>query len=113
MQVVPEVTSTPCKTDSPDELELAYPEIFPVCVTTHAMSAKRNVEGKPPSNQSDIPLYETFMAQGDVNFTGFGKMFLSREQLLLEQKQDPTLSPMFEDVVPDETLSNVASGYFD
>ncbi len=53
------------------------------------------------------------MAQGDVNFTGFGKMFLSREQLLLEQKQDPTLSPMFEDVVPDQTLSNVASGYFD
>jgi len=44
VQVVPEVTSTPCKTDSPDELELAYPEIFPVCVTTHAMSAKRNVQ---------------------------------------------------------------------
>ncbi len=112
VQVVPEVTSTPCKIDSPDELELAYPETFPVCVTTRAMSAKRNVEGKSPSNQSEIPLYDTFMAQGDVNFTGFGKMFPSREKLILEQKQDPTLSPMFEDVVPDETLSNVASGYF-
>ncbi len=31
VQVVPEVTSTPCKTDSPDELELAYPETFLVC----------------------------------------------------------------------------------
>ncbi len=112
VQVVPEVTSTPCKIDSPDELELAYPETFSVCVTTRAMSAKRNVEGRSPSNQSEIPLYDTFMAQGDMNFTGFGKMFPSREQLILEQKQDPTLSPMFEDVVPDETLSNVASGYF-
>ncbi len=71
-----------------------------------------NVEGKPPSNQSEIPRFDTFMAQNDVNFTGFGKMFPSREQLILEQKQDHTLSPMFEDVVPDETLSNLASGYF-
>ncbi len=44
--------------------------------------------------------------------SGFGKTFPSREQLILEQKQDPTLSPMFEYVVPDKTLLNVASGYF-
>ncbi len=47
-----------------------------------------------------------------MNFTGFGKMFPSQEQVILEQKQDPTLSPMFEDEEPDETLSNLASGYF-
>ncbi len=57
VQAVSEVTSTPCKPDSPDELELAYPETFPVCVTTRAMSAKRNAEGKPPSNQSEMPYF--------------------------------------------------------
>ncbi len=57
MQAVPKVTSTPCKPDSPDELEFAYPETFLVCLTTHDMSAKRKVEGKPPSNQSEIPYF--------------------------------------------------------
>lgn len=109
---VPEVTCTVHKSDNPDELELAFPEMFPVCAPTRAMSTKKHVEGKPSNNQSVIPLYDTFMAQGDMNLTGFGKMFPSREQLIFEQKQDPTLSPMFEDVVSDEALSNVASGYF-
>ncbi len=37
VQVVSKGSSTPFKTDSPDELELAYPETFSVCVTTRAM----------------------------------------------------------------------------
>lgn len=91
---------------------MTFPETLPVCATTRAMSTKKHVEGKPSNNQSVIPLYDTFMAQGDMSLTGFGKMFPSGEQLILEQNQDPTLSPMFEDVVSDEVLSNVTSGYF-
>uniref|UniRef100_A0A9J8CV35 Gypsy retrotransposon integrase-like protein 1 n=1 Tax=Cyprinus carpio carpio TaxID=630221 RepID=A0A9J8CV35_CYPCA len=109
---VPEVISTVLKSGSPDELELAFPETFPVCATTRAMSVKRHVEDKSSNSELVIPLYDTFMVLGDMNLSASGKMFPSREQLILEQKQDSTLSPMFEDLVSDEVLPNVASGYF-
>ncbi|XP_073721213.1 uncharacterized protein [Misgurnus anguillicaudatus] len=107
----PEVTVTPYKSDGPDQLELVYPETFPVCVTTRAMSAKRH-KCKPSNNQSEVSLYDTFLAKDEMSLTGFGEMFPSHEKLIHEQKQDPTLASLFEDVVLEEALLDVASGYF-
>ncbi|KAG7500990.1 hypothetical protein JOB18_036574 [Solea senegalensis] len=47
----------------PDDLEKQYPEAFPVCVTTRAMSKKKKQDKEA---DSDIALFDTFLAKGDM-----------------------------------------------
>ena len=55
--VTPKVTSIPQLADVPDELEKMYPDTFPVCAVTPAMSRQKQVILKM-SDQFDIGLSE-------------------------------------------------------
>lgn len=40
------------------------------------------------------------------------KLSLSRDQLIVEQKRDQSLSPLFEAVVLEDEIGNMSTGYF-
>ena len=88
--VTPKVTSIPQLADVPDELEKMYPDTFPVCAVTRAMSRQKQDELKM-SDPFDIGLSVPFMARGDLDLAGFGDAISSHEQLVIKQKADPTL----------------------
>ncbi len=48
----------------------------------------------------------------DKHFMGLDKLSLSREQLIVEQRNDEKMSSLFEAVVPVEQLECVSQGYF-
>uniref|UniRef100_A0A3B4ZKQ1 Gypsy retrotransposon integrase-like protein 1 n=1 Tax=Stegastes partitus TaxID=144197 RepID=A0A3B4ZKQ1_9TELE len=99
--LVSEVFSTCPPVVSPCPLELnegsgESPDVFSACVVTRAMSKTqqtKEVECDVPS-LSEIPLS------------------VSYDELLQEQQNDPSLKRLFELVLPDTEVGNVASGYF-
>ena len=103
----PEVVPFPLVSKSPDELEKQYPETFPVCVATHAMLKKKK---QTKEADSDIALFDTFLAKGDM--LGFGKVFPCCDELKCEQGKDVTLSPLFDEVVSEDEVTTVSGGYF-
>ncbi len=143
--VNPEVTTVPLVSEGPDELQMKYPTVFPVCAVTRAM-AKANVleldglEGsfmiepdiEPklspdinpaaclPTTASDL----TASCEGGVFSSphtelepkkcleSFGGTHMSRKHLISEQKCDQSLSSLYELVVSEEELADMASGYF-
>ena len=102
--VTPKVTSIPQIADVPDKLEKMYPNTFPVCAVTRAMSRQKQDELKM-SDPFDIGLSVPFMARGDLDLAGFGDAISSHEQLVIKQKADPTLCALFEEVVSEDTVS--------
>lgn len=103
----PEVVPFPLVSKSPDELEKQYPETFPVCVATRAMLKKKK---QIQEADSDIALFDTFLAKGDM--LGFGKVFPSCDELKCEQGKDVTLSPLFDEVVSEDEVTTVSGCYF-
>ena len=103
----PEVVPFPVVSKRPDDLEKQYPEAFPVCVTTRAMSEKKKQDKEA---DADIALFDTFLAKGDM--LGFGKVFPSCDELKCEQGRDATLSSLFDKVVPDDEMTAVSCCYF-
>lgn len=85
----PKVVPPPVAIKNPDELEGQFPDIFPVCVATHAMSRKDQGKNLDPENA----LSDTFLVK--LETSGFGKVFPSQEELKLEQEKDATLSLFF------------------
>lgn len=101
-----EVVPSPLATKSPDELEKQYPDTFPVCVATRAMSRKD--QGK--NSESDIVLSDTFLVKDETS--GFGKVFPSREELKHEQGKDTILSSLFGEPVSEDEGTTVSCGHF-
>lgn len=102
----PEVVPSPVASKSPDELEEQFPDTFPVCVVTRAMSRKD--QGK--TSDPEIALSDTFLVKFET--PGFGKVFPSRDELKLEQEKDETLSPLFEEAISEDEVAAVSCGYF-
>ncbi|XP_035235565.1 uncharacterized protein LOC118206694 [Anguilla anguilla] len=134
--VNPEVTPVPI-VDRPDELTQKYPDVFPTCAVTRAMS--KRLTGSPDSatasGESEIdwlagdlglsdlfavkpePDVQTplFAASGEERaecVAEFGKLSLAREQLVEEQKKDTELSSLFEKAIPEEEVALVPTAYF-
>ncbi|KAK0144859.1 hypothetical protein N1851_016575 [Merluccius polli] len=82
----------------PDDLEKQYPEAFPVCVTTRAMSKKKKQDKEA---DSDIALFDTFLAKGEC-----GQWFGSWDGPVICENQ-----PTFVGVVPgDEKVGVLKEG---
>ncbi len=97
----PEVTNVPLPCATPDELVQKYPEVFPSCAVTRAMSQRL----KDTS-------FSIAIKKRDEHSMGLDKLSLSREQLIVEQRNDEKMSSLFEAVVPVEQLECVSQGYF-
>lgn len=130
----PEVTDVPLPCCSPDELAQKYPEVFPSCAVTRAMTQRLTDKTLGKSEgEWDFDLNDTFLSnsdfrdvecshstdglgiavsKGDEHLIGLGELSLSREQLIVEQRNDNKLSSLFDFVVPDEQLEHVSQGYF-
>lgn len=68
VHATPRVTSHPQVISVPDDLEQSFPDTFPVCAVTRAMT--RQKEKTKESDQSDSCLSDTFMATSHVDLTG-------------------------------------------
>lgn len=105
------VTLHPQVVDVPNELGQKYPDIFPVCAVTHAMTRQEKNKSKM-FDLSVINLSDTFMAKGNLDLTGFGKTMLSHDQLVSEQRADPTICTLFTEAVSEDAITEEACGYF-
>ncbi|KAL1261229.1 hypothetical protein QQF64_009056 [Cirrhinus molitorella] len=130
----PEVTNVPLPCVTPDELAQKYPEVFPSCAVTRAMSQRlKNKSSGKSEGEWKFDLNDTFLSnsdfgevkclnsidgldiaikKGDEHSVGLVKLSLSREQLIAEQRKDETMSSLLEAVVPVEQLESVSQGYF-
>ncbi len=132
----PEVTNVPLPCATPDELAQKYPEVFPSCAVTRAMSQRlKDTSFSKLKGEWEFGLNDTFLSNSDSvevkcsnsvdglgiaiaikkrdeHSMGLDKLSLSREQLIVEQRKDEKLSSLFEAVVPVEQLECVSQGYF-
>uniref|UniRef100_A0A3B3H3T2 Gypsy retrotransposon integrase-like protein 1 n=1 Tax=Oryzias latipes TaxID=8090 RepID=A0A3B3H3T2_ORYLA len=102
----PVVTSTPTELECPDKLEQEYPDVFPVCAVTRAMSKKPLEKEMDPH----VDLSDTFLAKCDT--FGFGDSFPSHEDLKAAQASDKSLSSLFDNVVPEGEAEKLSRAYF-
>ena len=139
--VNPQVTPVPLVGEEPDELSQKYPGVFPACAVTRAMAKRVSEDLPCLMEQgkqlSEVELFETFMCdpasceareiapQPEVsspleqvkvlepgeNEISVGNTVVPREQLKDEQKKDPSLLPLFDEVTSDP-ISDKATGYF-
>ncbi len=130
----PEVTNVPLPCATPDELAQKYPEVFPLCAVTRAMSQRlKDTSFSKSEGEWKFGLNDMFLSNSDFgevkcsnsvdglgiaikkrdeHFMGLDKLSLSREQLIVEQRNDEKMSSLFEAVVPVEQLECVSQGYF-
>ena len=99
----------PCPIVSPqssgddDQMSADYPEVFPSSVVTRAMAQR--VKDDNPDDVVDLT--DTFLARPSadgvqlpcVSPSVSAKLPLNREQLIKEQKDDPSLSPLFSEAM--------------
>ena len=57
--VNPLVTDTPCMDQSPDPIEQEFPDLYPSCAVSRAMTKKAMLT----ENQSDVDLTDSFIGQ--------------------------------------------------
>ncbi len=130
----PEVINVPLPCATPDELAQKYPEVFPLCAVTRAMSQRlKDTSFSKSEGEWKFGLNDMFLSNSDFgevkcsnsvdglgiaikkrdeHFMGLDKLSLSREQLIVEQRNDEKMSSLFEAVVPVEQLECVSQGYF-
>lgn len=118
----PLVTNSP--ESCPDELSENFPEVFHANVVTRAMAQKVS---ETSGNECDelVDLCDTFIAR-PLSSSGSSKVKsaplsmlpcilkkpLSREQLILQQKKDVSLSTLFADAVSEKDIESMPQGYF-
>ena len=118
--VTPDVKPIPML-KCPDEFAQKYPRVFASCAVTRAMSRKAK-------NDEEIDLSDSFMTEQDGGFVPVvsvsdqkvnethlveaGRLSLSRDQLIAEQKNDQKLSCLFNDAVSEGEVESVARGVF-
>lgn len=102
------VQEQPCEVSETVVLEREHPETFAACVVTCAMSQSADVS-VTREKQPVVELADTFVA----NLTGVGECSqFSREVLVAEQGEDPTLAPLRETAMSFEESQNVAEGFY-
>lgn len=120
--VVAQSNISPC----PDDLTVKFPEVFHANVVTRAMAHK----AKEILERDDelVNLSESFMAHPSDGLSNESRPIakiaplsnvpcvlnlpLSREQLVVEQKNDSSLSSLFSSAVPEEDIECMPHGYF-
>ena len=121
----PIVSHGSLKTLTSDDLSVHFPEVFASSVVTRAMarSAKENIEDK---RDSLIDLRGSFMTRPSLaddscpsqnsellsSPSAVPKLSMSRDLLSKEQKNDPSLSMLFSEVMSDEDIEQSPHGYF-
>ncbi|KAL2076889.1 hypothetical protein ACEWY4_027519 [Coilia grayii] len=111
----------PCPVVSPvssgvDELSAVYPEVFASSVVTRAMTRRANLD----KSDEVVDLCDTFMAHpllsGTVTLphvvSELNKQAFNREQLINEQKRDPSLLPCFSVAGSEKDVLFSPTGYF-
>ncbi|KAK0147995.1 Retrovirus-related Pol polyprotein from transposon 412 [Merluccius polli] len=110
----------------PDDVSVNFPEVFHANVVARAMAQKGSETAVQECDDELIHLYDTFIARplpvsGEEKSNKSAplsvlpcipKMPLGREQLLLEQKNDSSLSSLFADAVSEKDIESVPQGYF-
>ncbi|KAL2103146.1 hypothetical protein ACEWY4_000014 [Coilia grayii] len=105
-----------------DDLAAQFPDVFSANVVTRAMARKER-DAQLQETQDFTDLSDTFMVQSplatdtsvsscSVPLLPLNKLSLSRERLIQEQKSDPSLKPLFSEVLSDEDIENSPQGYF-
>lgn len=114
--VTPEVTPVPVR-HSPDYLAVKFPKVFAACAVTPSCSKKGEDLNDsficyPPVDSQGRP--ET-VEKGNVD-EGLSlkaqRLSLSRDQLIIEQKNDATLSRLFKAVVAGDEVDSLSTCYF-
>ena len=117
----PLLTNKPCCDQTPDPIEQEIPGFYPSCAVTRAMHKKQTVE---EDVNADIDLSNTFLGKvfendqfNDTYESNFSKENLSKERfsnqgqpiskssLIVEQKRDSDISPLFQNAVNDNDIS--------
>ena len=117
----PLLTNKPCCDQTPDPIEQEIPGLYPSCAVTRAMSKKQTIE---EDVDADVDLSNTFLGKvfesdrfDDTNEYNSSKKNLSKESflnqgqpvskssLIVEQKRDPEISPLFQKAVDDKDIS--------
>ena len=118
----PIFVSEPEIDESTEHLEVQYPGIFPSCVVTRSVSRAKEKDSQFV-DESIVDLSDTFLADtfclSPADFSG-GKdipgqdadSFVSREQLIKYQKQDPDLSRLRNEALSQQEVDKVPVGYF-
>lgn len=118
MLINPEVIAVPMSENS-DDLAVKFPKVFPVCAMTRARAERQKLKAvvglsdsrlvdcsaAPPASP-EAPAHSVMLPQLD------SKIYMSHEQLVADQKRDPTLAPLFESVVLGEGLEDLSAGFF-
>ena len=111
----------------PDNLNVAYPDVFHSCVVTRARARRAKEFSGKEDDDGLIDLWDTFIAQPSPICSGGGKLqgspsqsvrpclpklTPSREQLVNEQNNDSSLGPLFREAVPEKDIGLMSCGYF-
>lgn len=95
----PVVTASPLSSEQPDKSAVCFPEVFPACAITRAMSQAESKEGEGVV-ETVLPCLPDF------------PLAVSHSDLRSEQRADPSLEELFGSVLSASEVKNVASGYF-
>lgn len=106
-------------------LEKEYLEAVPVCVVTRAQSTSLRISTTNVKHDALTNVFAVEVSRSedpppvDLADTGFAKWcgvdqlpVLSRDTLIIEQKQDPTLSSLWEIATTFEEIVNTAEGFY-
>ncbi len=101
----PVVSSVPLVRNRPDESEVTFPEVFTACAVTRAMAradVSHDFEAGNEKHEAELCAFSLSDAPLSV----------SRVDLTVEQRADPSLSALFEQVLPAEEVKDSSRGYF-
>lgn len=102
----PVVSSVPLVRNRPDDSEVNFPEVFTACAVMHAMVRANAVhEGELNNVKHEMSELYSF-SLSDIPIS------VLLEDLKVEQRADPSLSALFEQVVPAEEVNDSSHGYF-
>lgn len=101
----PVVSSVPLVREQPDDVGATFPEVFTACAVSRAMvrdGASRNSDGGNVKPEAESCLFSL----SDVPFS------VSLEDLRVEQRADPSLSSLFDQVLTVDEVTDSSRGYF-
>ena len=136
--VDPLLTSTPFVDQLPDPIEQEFPDLYPSCAVTRAMTKKANHNnGINDINLADSLIGQSFNDEISISFypsqsdiqadfetsrsnldlsplisNDQGHDQLSRSQLCKEQHSDPEISPLFDMALDENEMSQVPVCYY-
>nr|XP_046229617.1 uncharacterized protein LOC124050808 isoform X1 [Scatophagus argus] len=97
----PIVSSTPTVSVDQDENAQCFPEVFAACAVTRTGSRAKE----------EFKLNDGEVSEADMVVVPDSLLSVSRSDLVVEQRADPSLRPLFELVLATEDVNSVAGGY--